>query len=156
MPINQESNGARNSLGRRLSDVIEVRLPLKADYLSVLRATVGVVAGGMSFNYDEIIQLRVAVSEAFSMAIRWHAEAEPIPPSAELAVRELAVRFIIEPERLEILIPNPWEYQPSLPAEEEMESQALLESLMDEVEFGGRESGEVLIRMAKHKSASGK
>ena len=154
MPINQESNGARDSLGRRLSDVIEVRLPLKADYLSVLRATIGVVAGGMSFNYDEIIQLRVAISEAFSMAIRWYTVAEPIPTSMELAVRELAVRFTVEPDRLEILIPNPGEYQTPPSLEEEIESQALLESLMDEVEFGGRESGKALLRMAKHKSAS--
>ena len=94
MPINQESNGTRESVGHRLSDVIEVRLPLKADYLSVLRATVGVLAGEMSFNYDEIIQLRVAISEAFSMAVRWYTEAGPIPASTELAVRELAVRFI--------------------------------------------------------------
>ena len=155
MPINQESNGTRESVGHRLSDVIEVRLPLKADYLSVLRATVGVLAGEMSFNYDEIIQLRVAISEAFSMAVRWYTEAGPIPASTELAVRELAVRFIVEPDRLEILIPNPGDPQTPSPLEDDIESQALLESLMDEVEFGGRESGKALVRMAKHKSASG-
>ena len=151
MPINQESNGTRETMGRRFSDVIEVRLPLKDDYLSVLRATVGVIAGEMSFNYDEIIQLRVAISEAFSMAVRWYTEAEPIPASMELAVR-----FIVEPDRLEILIPNPGNDQTPPALDEEIEGQALLESLMDEVEFGGRESGKALVRMAKHKSASGK
>ena len=47
-----------------------MRLPPKPEYLSVLRAAIGVIAGDISFNYDEIIQLRVAVSEAFQMTIR--------------------------------------------------------------------------------------
>ena len=149
MPINEENNLASDLLGRRLYDVIEVRLPLKAGYLSVLRATVGVIAGEMSFNYDEIIQLRVAVSEAFNMAVRWYAEAEPIPASMELAVR-----FIVGRDRLEISIPNPGDHRAPPPLEEEIESQALLESLMDEVEFGGQVFGKALVQMAKHKSAS--
>ena len=46
------------------NDVFELRLPPKSQYVSILRATVGVIAGNMSFNYDEIIQIRTAVSEA--------------------------------------------------------------------------------------------
>ncbi|MCH8993835.1 MAG: UDP-N-acetylglucosamine 1-carboxyvinyltransferase, partial [Chloroflexi bacterium] len=49
-------------------DVIQMRLPLKSEYLPVLRAAVGVIAGGMEFTYDEVMQLRVAISEVFDLA----------------------------------------------------------------------------------------
>ena len=52
------------------NDVIEVRLPPKPEYLPVIRAAVGVIVGTMFFNYDEIIQIRVAAAEAFELAIR--------------------------------------------------------------------------------------
>ncbi len=49
-------------------DVIELRLPLKLDYLNVIRATVGVIAGALDFTYDEVMQFRVALSEIFELA----------------------------------------------------------------------------------------
>ncbi len=148
MPVGQGSNGIRRSARGSLADIIELRLPPTSDYLSVLRATIGVIAGGMSFNYDEIIQLRVAVSEAFNLAIR-----RVVPEEQTGTAPNLIVRFTVESERLEILIPSPHGYLVPRAAEEEIESQALLESLMDDVQLGGGSADEPVISMAKYKTA---
>ena len=64
------NGGTGPRAGGTLTDAIELRLPSRPEYLTLVRAAVGVIAGGMSFNYDEIIQLRVAVSEAVQMTMR--------------------------------------------------------------------------------------
>ncbi len=136
-----------------------MRFPPKPEYLSVLRAAIGVIAGDMSFNYDEIIQLRVAVSEAFQMTIRQ----VPQEPQVSTAVG-LVVHLTVEPDNIEIVIFKLQDYTSCSPrlganqllpgTEEEIESRALLESLMDEVEVGREAAGEPLIRMVKYKAAA--
>ena len=44
-----------------IKDTVHLRLPVKPEYLAVLRATTGVIAGNMDFNYDEVMQIRVAM-----------------------------------------------------------------------------------------------
>ena len=128
------------------NDVIELRLPPRPEYISVLRAAVGVVAGAMSFTYDDIVQLRVAVSEAFELAIKYVARAE-----RGSDVGQLIVCFEVGPDKLAIQIPAPAGYTAHLDYEEEKESYALLRSLMDELEFGV--DGKHVIQMAKHRPA---
>ena len=148
-----------------MTDAIEIRLPPKPEYLPVLRATIGVIAGDMSFNYDEIIQLRVAVSEAFHLTIRRVTQEPQFGPAVGLAVR-----FAVEPDNIKILISKLQHYtngsthveEGKVPGahhlspynEDEIESRALLESLMDEVEVGGEATGDLLIRMVKYKAAA--
>ena len=129
-------------------DVIELRLPPNTDYLPVLRATLGVIAGRMSFNYDEIVQLRTAASEAFDMAIRYTAQSGLLP-----GLTELTVRFVVGSNRLELLIPPPagYTYTGHLVTEQDRESQALLESLVDELEFGVAEAGGPMVQIVKYK-----
>ena len=130
------------------NDVIELRLPPQLQYLPVLRATTRAIAGGMSFNYDEIIQLRVAVSEAFELAIKFVTMQEQISE-----VGDLVFRFQVGPDKIEILIPSPENYAyTSQPQSEEWEeSQALIKSLTDELELGAGASEKPLIRMVKYK-----
>lgn len=130
------------------SDIIELRLPLKREYLPLLRATMGVVAGSLSFRYDEIMQLRVAVAEVFDLVID-HVTRRG--RSAE--ENELEVRFAVQPDRIEILITVPNDYTASLDSEEGKESYALLKSLTDRVEFGIDVAGKSGVRMVKYKSA---
>ena len=99
----------------------------------------------MSFNYDEVIQLRVAASEVFNLAMEWVTQ-----DAAASATRELALQFIVEGNKLEILVPNQISYTVSLTRDEMVESKALLESLMDEVEFGGGANEDPMIRVAKY------
>lgn len=134
--------------GSWTNGTIELRLPLKPEYLPILRATMGVVAGVVSFNYDEIMQLRVAVSEVFDLAIK-HVE----PGSGFSEVNELAVRFSVHPDKLEVVIMGPKDYTSYLNTGEGRESLALLRSLTDEVEFGGEVAGKTLVHMVKYRSS---
>ena len=128
-------------------DVVELRLPTRSDYVSVLRATAGVIAGEMSFSYDEVINLRVAVSEAFMMAVSC------VGPGQ--GIEELTVRFIIGADSLEVLIPAPRAYTYDLHGEGEVERRGILSGLVDRLELGSGGAGEPIVRMLKHKSDGG-
>jgi anti-sigma regulatory factor (Ser/Thr protein kinase) len=110
----------------------------------------GVIAGDMSFNYDEIVQLRVAVSEAFDLAVK--AVSEVITPAV---TTEVEVRFIISLDRLEVNIPYPREGVDQIANEANQESLALLNSLVDEVELPGGAVGTPLIRLLKYRASGG-
>ena len=129
-----------------MTDVIELWLPLKSEYLTLVRATVGVISGGMSFNYDEIIQLRVAISEAVQMATQWATQEQ-----IEATEAQLVVRFTVNPDGLGILLTIPEGLARAIAAEPDEEGLALLQSLVDEVEFGSGEPGQLLIRMVKNR-----
>lgn len=131
-----------------MADVIEVRLPRFPDYIPLLRATIGVLAGMMSFNYDEIIQLRVAISEAFGLATRW-AKQEDAPTNPD----EVSIRFVVAANRIEILVSNRPGVIGKIDIEREVESCAILESLMDDVRFGSGAANEPLISMTKYTTA---
>ena len=123
-------------------DSIRLRLPLKSEYLPVLRMATGVIAGVMTFNYDEIVQLRVAVSEVFSIAIK-NIPGEIEPEQTD----EVEFRFTVSPDNLEVWVAAESNDIADLDKEDAEESRALLASLMDEVEFGGEQ---YLVRMVKH------
>ena len=129
-----------------MTDAIELRLPSRPEYLTLVRTAVGVIAGGMSFNYDEVIQLRVAVSEAVQMAMRRAAQERPASGPAELVVR-----FIVGPDQLAILILVPEGSTGPFTVDEDLEGMAVLKSLVDKVEAGGKTGGQHLIRMIKYK-----
>ena len=130
-------------------DIIEIRLPPKPDHLPVLHAAVGVIAGTMSFHYDQIIQLRAAVSEAFDLAVRCISRGGPGSQA-----NELAVRFVVEPQEIRIMIPAPGDYTGHFDSAEDQESQALLHSLVDELKIGAT-SSEPIVSMVKYKPGEG-
>ena len=127
------------------NDVVELRLPLKHEYLPVLRATIGVIAGTITFNYDEIMEIRVAVSEVFNRAMK-----HTTRRGKGSEENELAVRFVVQPEVIEIQMTGPKNPKGHVNSEEE-ESTALLKSLMDEVEFGAETSDKTVVRMVRYK-----
>ena len=131
-----------------MADVIEVRLPPTPDYLPIVRATVGVLSGIMSFNYDEIIQLRVAVSEAFNLATRWAKKEDGVN-----SPDEVSMRFVVAVDKIEILVTNRLGFTGQIDTESEMESCTTLKSLMDEVLFGDGAANEPLIKMTKSNTA---
>lgn len=128
-------------------EVVELRMPLKAGYVAVLRATTGVIAGEMSFNYDEVMQLRVAVSEVFDIAIGIVAQRNGASEDGELVAR-----FVAGSDQLEILITAPVDYTSYLHTQEGYESLGLLESLADKVEFEAFDSDKTLVRLAKRRA----
>jgi anti-sigma regulatory factor (Ser/Thr protein kinase) len=149
-PRGAGSNGYSEPEREELPDVIALRLPPKLHYLPVVRAAMGVIAGDMSFNYDEIVQLRVAVSEAFDLAVK--AAGEVITP---VVITEVEVRFTIALDRLEVNIPYPREGVAQITSESNEESLALLKSLVDEVELTGGAAGTPLIRLLKYRKKGG-
>ena len=128
-------------------NVIELRLPLEAEHVAVLRAATGAIAGTISFNYDEIMQLRVAVVEVFEIAIRQVARQEH-----RSQIGEFAALFELERERMQILATYQPVYRGRPDTDEQQESEALLESLMDEVDFGIDTAGQASVRMVKYKT----
>ncbi len=143
------TNGSRNTVSRGSSDVLELKLPLKPEYLPVIRATAGVIAGGMSFNYDEIVQVRVAVAEAFDLTMLRNNLRKDHPGGTELVVR-----FTVSLDRLEILIPALTGAGESVASQEETESVAVLHSLMDEMVFTGKAQEIPSIRLIKYKATN--
>ena len=131
-------------------EVIELRLPPILQYLPVLRAAIGAIAGTMAFNYDDIIQLRTAASEAFGLAVELVTRGHQVSP-----VNELAVRCSIQPDKLEILILASTDYARLFDTKEDKEAESLLNSLMDELEFGTGTAGSPMVRIAKYKPAVG-
>jgi hypothetical protein len=117
----------------------------------------------MTFDYHQIVEIRVAVSEVFGLAMRrvvWQKwSSENIG---------LSVCLMLQPGRLEILSATQSDYADhhAIPAgvtghigeldagepRDQEESLALLRSLMDKVEFG-KEGAEV--RMVKYGSVGG-
>ena len=148
-PINGRITRIQQFLPAAVTDVLELRLPLKPQYLQMARAAAGVVAGGMSFNYDEVIQVRVAVAEAFELTRLRTQNGDP-----EADVAEVLIRFTVAPNRLEIVIPSREENGAQATSPEEKESAALLESLMDTVELQGEAAGTPAIRLVKYRTAN--
>lgn len=131
--------------GEARGNTVEIRLPPKAEYLPIVRAAVGVAAGTASLNYDDILNLRVAVSEAFDMAVRGLEECERTWPGP------LMLRVVLGADEVEVVVIGPSEVRDEIASGADAESRALLDSLVDEVEFGADADGKWLVRMVKRK-----
>lgn len=128
------------------SDKVELSLPLKPQYVLTLRATIGVVAGTVSFAYDEIMELRAAASEIFDAAVN---HPNPSPEHGN----ELTVQLVVDPDKIEITMIGPENFTDALHGQRGEESRAVLRSLMDEVDFGVESPGKTGVRMLKYRSA---
>lgn len=53
----------------RASELIELSIPLRSEYVGMIRLTVASVANGMGFDIESIEDIKVALSEACSNAI---------------------------------------------------------------------------------------
>ena len=147
MPTGESTNGSRESGEQSSTDVLELKLPPKAEFLPLVRSTAGVIAGGLSFRYDEIVQLRTAAAEVFELSVRYASHRSRIPASDSLSIR-----FTITPDRLEILIPTLEDARGIINSQEQAESEALLGSLMDEVDLHAGTPDRPSIRLTKYRS----
>ena len=151
IPTQRRTNESQESAEYVSADIVELRLPTKTEYLPVVRAAVGVIAGGMSFDYDQIIQLRAAVAAALELTVqRARGSASQSPPP------DLTVRFTITPDQLEILVPAPQDAFARSDSPEEVESEAFIASLVDEVDLEGEVSEVRSIRLIKYRPDTGK
>ena len=85
------------------TSVVELRIPGEAEWVAVARLTAAAIASRLDFSLDEIDDLKLAVAEACTNAIRRGAESAPIeliftaqPDSIVVAVRDLATSSHLE------------------------------------------------------------
>ena len=129
---------------RPTHDVVRLRIPLKSEYLSVLRATAAAIAGSMDFNYDEVIQIRIAVSEVFDMALEHTGRV-----GSSEDVIDLPIEFVIGEDILEFQISYPVQRTEALDREQNEETHAILHSLMDTVDFS---VDDAIVHMTKRRT----
>lgn len=77
-------------------DYIEMKIPAKPEYVGVIRLTASGIAGRMGFSYDEIEDLKIAVSEACTNA------AQHAYKSQEKG--EVSIGYSLYKDRLEIIV----------------------------------------------------
>src|SRR5262245_64044888 len=81
-------------------DMIELTVPALATYLGVVRTATAGLAARLSFTFDEIEDLRIAVDEACVMVLSL-----PRPTPADLAT--LTCRFEVLPDALAVTVSAP-------------------------------------------------
>ncbi|KGX86559.1 anti-sigma B factor RsbW [Pontibacillus litoralis] len=137
-------------------DFIEVKVPAKAEYVGVVRLSISGIANRMGFHYEEIEDLKVAISEAITNGVK-HAY-------KGIDEGEITVGFGVYENRLEIMVADhggsfdlskvkedigPFREEDSI---DELKEGGfglfLIDALMDKVEINNR-SG-VIVLMTKY------
>lgn len=127
-------------------DTIEMTIPSKPEYVGVIRLTVSAIANRMGFDIEEIEDIKVAVAEGCTNAIKHGLD------------KNFYVNFLVSRSSLSILIKddgkgcNPSQIQePDLlnPKEGGL-GLFIVRSLMDEVEFTSEEGSGSIVKMTKH------
>jgi len=141
-------------------DFIEMRFPAKAEYVGVIRLSISGIASRMGFPYDDIEDLKVAMSEAVSNVVT-HAYNDE---------GEVTIGFGVYEDRLEVMVADRGgsfdlqkikdEIGPYDKAVEKIESLReggfglfLIKALMDKVEFNNKYG--VIVLMTKYLERTG-
>ncbi|AQX56317.1 anti-sigma B factor RsbW [Priestia flexa] len=77
-------------------DFVEMKIPAKPDYVAIIRLTLSGVANRMGFSYDDIEDMKIAISEACTNAVQ-HAYKED-------ENGEVKVGFGLFSDRLEVMV----------------------------------------------------
>jgi len=80
----------------QVMDYIEMKIPAKPDYVGVIRLTLSGIASRMGFTYEEIEDIKIAISEATTNAVQ-HAYQND-------EGGEIIVGFGIYPDKLEMMV----------------------------------------------------
>ncbi|MCL5291346.1 MAG: hypothetical protein M1548_02300 [Actinobacteria bacterium] len=118
-------------------DLVALKIPAIEEYSELLRLAVVGIANRLSFNLDEIEDIKLGVDEAFTIAVHNKEQSE------------FEISFQLYPDRLEMVVDN-------LGAIKALEQElyqkfgfSLLHSVMDVVEW--EKSGSERLRMVKLK-----
>lgn len=108
-----------------MSDKIELKLPNKVDYISLVRLTASSVANNMEVNVDEIEDIKVCISEACMNTLNFSDD------------ENIEITFDLKDDGIYIKIKNVVE---DIPADKKYSKQGemgllIINSLMDKVEF---------------------
>ncbi|MGO1469037.1 MAG: ATP-binding protein [Tissierella sp.] len=108
-----------------MNDIIELKIPSKLDYISLIRLTASSIANSIKLNVDEIEDIKVCISEACINVLNFS------------HTKEINIQFQLEDEKISISINDVLE---DIPKDKENEKQGnmgllIINSLMDKVEF---------------------
>jgi serine/threonine-protein kinase RsbW len=98
---------------------IELTIPGRPEYVAVVRLAAAAIAGRMSFTFDEIEDLKVAVGEVCSSAIL-------------SGTPKLQISFDVRPEQLDVTVSHTPPAAPRPRREQDLDK-LLVQVLMDEV-----------------------
>ena len=141
----------------RAFDYVEIRVPAKSQYVSVVRLTISGLATRVGFTYDEIEDLKIATAEAVTNVVR-HAyddqdEGEVVIGCAlyenkfEIMVADYGNSFDFEEIKSKI---GPYQGNENISLLREGGlGLYLIESLMDEVKMNNNDNG-VTVFMTKY------
>lgn len=113
---------------------IELTIPGRPEYVAVVRLAAAAIAGRMSFTFDEIEDLKVAVGEVCSAAIL-------------TGTLRLQIAFDVGPQQLDITVSHTPGEAPRAKREQELD-RLLVQVLMDEVVITS-DGAEHVTRMSK-------
>ncbi|RYG71861.1 anti-sigma B factor RsbW [Lentibacillus lipolyticus] len=144
-------------------DFIEMKVPAKAEYVGIVRLSISGIASRIGFTYEDIEDLKVAVSEAITNAVD-HAYHEDDDG-------EVSVGYGVYEDRLEIMVADHGgsfdlnevkggigPYQGSESVEDLREGGFglfLIEALMDRVEINNNDGVVVLMTKYLHETEVG-
>jgi serine/threonine-protein kinase RsbW len=139
--------------------VVRLSIPALSEYVRVVRLAVTGVASRMPFAYDEVEDIKLAVSEACNNAIL-HAA-----PAASTALPMVTVELTLHADRLEVAVSDEGRLAPpGLPAPRKQTADAhlreaqlpenglgllLIQTLMDEVSHHTSPVEQTTVRMTK-------
>ena len=126
-------------------DVVELRIPAKAEWVSIARLAVSAVASRLQFSIEEIEDVKLAVAEALVHAIARGGErvdlvCESVPDGLRIRVRNFGGP--VQPEAVNVVTAD----------EGSMGNLGifLIRALMDSVDYDARPDGDTDLVMFKH------
>jgi serine/threonine-protein kinase RsbW len=81
---------------KQLVDYIEVKIPAKPEFVGIVRLTLSGIASRMGYSYDEIEDLKIAISEACTNAVQHAYE--------KIEGGEVMIGFGLCEDRLEVMV----------------------------------------------------
>lgn len=133
------------------SDVVELRIPCKPEFVGIIRLNMLGIASRMQFTYDEIEDIRLAVGEACTIAVDKAAKTTAVDPVID-------IKCEIGGKKLTVYIKDSvcetCDKQNSLNAAEELDKESLgellMELLVDEFKVEQAVEGGTLVTMIKY------
>jgi serine/threonine-protein kinase RsbW len=129
---------------------VEVTIPARPEFISVVRLTAATVAARQGFTYDEIEDLKVAVGEACTALL----------VSSSAPAHPMTVRFVLAPDSLDVRVAahsrgvtlSTSGASPGALLDEARLGVFLMQCLVDEVEARHNgESGKAELRLVKRR-----
>ncbi len=132
----------------RAAEIVEVTIPPKPEFVSVARLTAATVAARQSFTYDEIEDLKIAVSEACAALIVAGTEGTPLTLRFAWEADALEIRIETGGPGVELAAVSP---QTKQPLDETRLGVFLMQCLVDEVDVGRGAQGKAGLRLVKRR-----